>query len=186
MVHVLARTVGLSACLGAVALLYGSSRAEVSYRRVLVVLGWALLAIALILLSFEFGLVRGSTFALLAFSLCGYSAVALAVKRRRPSGRQSRQVLAQAERPKRGRALQRGLTASLLTTVVSLALGAAVAGLPLGAPVDRVTLSALVLPLVWASLVVWAVSDGSLRRPLIGMSGALAGSGIAIALELLS
>lgn len=60
----------------------------------------------------------------------------------------------------------------------------AVAGIPIGAPVDRVSISSLIVPFVWAAFVIWALADRKLLRVVVSLAGALVASSAAIALGL--
>ena len=149
--------------------------------------GWLTLILALILLSRQFGILVGSTIALLAFSLCGFMAVALNIERRVIRHRRTRIASEEVEQPaRREYGWGRGLSATFLAMIAALTMGSAAAGIPLGAAVNRVTLGPMVLSIVWAGFIIWIVSDPKLRRPVIGLAGIIAGSGAVIALELLA
>ncbi len=175
---------GLLACCGAVALLrsgWNGTRPGDPWRTVM---GWAALAYALISLALHLGVLIGSTLALLAFSLSGFIAVALNVERRSYRTRQARVTLPDVTPQNRGKAWGRGLSASVLSMIAALMTGSASTGIPLGLAVNRVTIGGMVLPLIWASLIIWAVSDPIMRRPIFGMGGVITLSGICIAIEL--
>ncbi len=175
---------GLLASCGAVALLrsgWNGTRPGGLWRTAM---GCAALACAVIFMALNLGVLIGSTLAFLAFSLCGFIAVALNVERRPYRKRQARIASSDVKPQHRGQAWGRGLSASILTMIAALIIGSASAGLPLGPAADRVTIGGMVLPLVWAGLIIWSLSDPRSRRPIFGMSSAIILSGIFIAIEL--
>jgi hypothetical protein len=141
---------------------------------------------AAVLLSVSRGSVIGIVAALLAFSLLGLVAVLLGVERRPDRGKPVRVAEPESRPRSLWRGWARGVTAFFLPMFASVAVGAAFAGLPIGAPADRVSIGSLIVPFLWAAVVVWALADRKILRPVIGMAGALAISSVAIAVGLLA
>ncbi|WP_288486027.1 hypothetical protein [uncultured Novosphingobium sp.] len=148
--------------------------------------GWIVLLVALFLLAAALGTLVGLTVATLAFGLCGYGAVILNSERR-PLRKTPERISSQDTTPqRRGHGWGRGSAAILLTMGAAIAVGAAAAGLPICLPVNRVTIGGLVLPLVWAGLIIWVLSDMRLRRAVLGLCTIIGASGLLITVEFLA
>lgn len=153
--------------------------------------GWLALIPVVVLYAFWFGVAVGLAALPLAFSLCAMIVVKFGEERRparrsAPSAKEDK-APEPDERPRtRWRAWARGAAALLLTTITANAIGAAVAGVAPGARLDRFAAAVVLVPLLWACLVIWMLSDRVLLRPVLGMTGASAIAGTAIAWILLA
>ncbi len=178
--------VGMAICAGAVSVLRYSRRAEASHLSLWFVAGWFALLPALILFWWSLGPAVGAVTFVLAFSLIGYLAVLLGAERRAARTRSPRVSEPEIRPHIRWRGWVRGLTAFFLALISSVAIGSASAGLALGAPSDRLSIGSMIVPLIWAIFVVWALADRKILRPVIGMGAATVASGAAIAWALLA
>ncbi len=148
--------------------------------------GWSALLVSLYLLSSALGTLIGLTIATLAFGLYGYGLVALNAERR-PLRNTYRRIATQDASPQAfGNGWGRGSAAFFLAMIATIAMGAAAAGLPIGLPVNRVTIGALVLPILWAGLIIWVLSEARLRRPVLGLCAIIGASGLLISVEMLA
>ena len=182
---------GVAACLASVLMLRTAWR-DTGIRRKLWAAGAALALIpAFILYTWWSGVVVGPAAVLLAFSLCGMLVIKLGEERRPARLSQPRvrsdQPLGLVERRRlRWRGWAKGAAALFLTAIAANAVGAAVAGAVPGAQADRFAAAVVVVPLLWACLVIWMLSDRVMLRPVFGMTGASVIAGVAIAWTLLS
>jgi len=153
--------------------------------------GWLMLIPALLLYALWLGVAIGLMAVLLAFSLCAMIVVKFG-EERQPVRRSEPRAKAQKapepdERPGgRWRGWARGAAALFLTAITANAVGAAVAGIAPGARLDRFAAAVVFVPLVWACLVIWMLSDRVMLRPVLGMIGASAIAGSTIAWILLA
>lgn len=169
----------------ALALLRSGWRNSERRGRARVASGWTALLVSLYLLTTVLGPLIGLTIATLAFGLCGYCLVALNTERRQPRNTRGRIVTQDASPQAFGNGWGRGFAAFFLAMITTIAIGAAAAGLPIGLPVNRVTIGALVLPIIWAGLVIWVLSEARLRRPVLGLCATIGASGLLITVEML-
>ncbi|WP_168356021.1 hypothetical protein [Sphingomonas gei] len=167
-------------------LLHHSCRRGTARRGLLALAGWLALGSAAAVMSMSLGSVIGIAAVLLTFSLSGLLAVFLSAERRADRTKPARVAEPDSRPRSRWRGWARGMTAFFLAMFAALAVGAAFAGLPVGAPADRVSIGSLIVPFLWAALVIWALADRKILRPVIGMVGALAVSSAAIAWGLLA
>jgi hypothetical protein len=177
---------GVAVCAVAVGMLRYSRRSETDHRSLCSFVGWFALLPALILLWWSLGLTVGAVTLVLAFSLIGYLAVLLGAERRAARTRSPRVSEPEVRPHIRWRGWVRGLAAFFLALISSIAIGSACAGMPFGAPADRLSIGSMIVPLIWAGFVVWALTDRKILRPVIGMGSALVASGAAIAWALLA
>jgi Ca2+/Na+ antiporter len=148
--------------------------------------GWLALFLAMTVLVSGRGGVIGIAVALLLFCLSGLLVVLLGAEVRELRIKTSR-VAEPDTRPRRGwRSWARGMTAVFLAMFASVATGAAFTAIPMGAPAHRVAMGLLIVPFIWAALVIWALADQKLLRPVIGMAAALALSSAAVSVGLLA
>ncbi len=181
-----AAILGVAASAGAVGTLRYSRRSDANHRALWSIAGWLALLPALVLLCWCLGPAIGAVTLVLAFSLIGYLAVLLGAERRAARTRPPRVAEPEIRPHSRWRGCVRGLTALFLALAASTAIGSAGAGLPLGVPADRLSIGAMIVPLIWAAFVVWALADRKILRPVICMIGAVAVSSAAIAWALLA
>lgn len=137
------------------------------------------------------GAVVGLAAVLLAFSLCAMVVVKFGEERRparlpRPRVKEGTAREPDEPRQTRWRGWARGVAALLLTAITANAIGAAVAGIAPGAQADRFAAAVVIVPLLWACLIIWMLSDRVMLRPVLGMTGASAIAGAVIAWTLLS
>lgn len=177
---------GMLACACAVGLMRFGWERGTSFRKLYTAAGWAMLVVALTVMSRRDGIVVGTTITLLAFSLCGFVAVAINMERRIARSRPARIAAPAVVGQSKGAWWGRGLTTFFLAMIAALAIGSAGAGLPLGRPADRVTIGGIILPIFWAGFGIWALSDPRPRRPAIGLAAIGLCSGVVIAAELMA
>lgn len=181
----------MAACVASVLMLRTAWKSAGTRRKLWAAAGWLMLIPAVALYAFWLGMVVGLVAALLAFSLCAMTVVKLG-EERRPARRSALRAIDEKplepdERPRiRWRGWARGAAALLLTAITANAIGAAVAGVAPGARLDRFAAAVILVPLLWACLVIWMLSDRIMLRPVLGMTGASAIAGAAIAWILLA
>lgn len=182
---------GVAACLASVLMLRTAWRGA-GIRRKLWAAGAGLALIpAITLYALWLGAVVGLTAVLLAFSLCALLVVKLGEERRparlsQPRVRSDKPLGPVERRRTRWRGWARGVAALFLPAIAANAIGAGVAGVVPGAQPDRFAAAVVIVPLLWACLVIWMLSDRVMRRPVLGMTGASVIAGAAIAWTLLS
>lgn len=183
--------VGAMLCLASAVLLRRAWHRTTRARTLWTIAGWASLALALGPFAGSMGAVVGGIAWLLAFGLCGL-AVTLHGRERGTGRTRAHQTgrskpIEPDQRPRiRWRGWARGSAALLLTLLTADAICAALAGVSPGPAATRFSAAMLMLPLIWAGLVIWTLSDRVLRRPILGMAGALAASGAMIAWSVLA
>ena len=181
----------MAACLASVLMLRAAWSSAGMQRKLWTAGGWLMLIPAAGLFAFWLGVVVGLAALLLAFSLCAMVVVKFGEERRPARLAKSRvrgeQELDPAERRgARWRGWARGAAALLLTAIAANAIGAGVAGVVPGAQPDRFAAAVVIVPLLWACLIIWMLSDRVMLRPVLGMTGASVIAGAAIAWTLLS
>jgi hypothetical protein len=176
----------MAACLASVLMLRTAWRGAGMRRKLWAGGGWLMLTPALVLYALWLGMVVGLVAVLLAFSLCAMIVVKFGEERRPGRLSEPRAKAEKApepdERPRvRWRGWARGAAALLLTAITANAIGAALAGIAPGPRLDRFAAAVVLVPLLWACLVIWMLSDRVMLRPVLGMAGAsvMAGGGIA-------
>jgi hypothetical protein len=187
----IAGALGMAACVASVLMLRTAWRSAGLRRKLWATGGWLALIAAVGLYAFWFGAAVGLAAGLLAFSLCAMMVVKFSEERRparrsAPSAKEEKSPEPDTRPRRRWRAWARSAAALLLTAIAANAIGAAAAGVAPGARLDRFAAAAVLVPLLWACLVIWMLSDRILLRPVLGMTGASAIAGAAIAWILLT
>ncbi len=191
MIDQIAGTFGIVTCIASVLMLRTAWRRAGLSRKLWAAGGWLALIPAFLFYAVWLGLILGLAAVLLAFSLCAMIVVKFGEERRtirlpKPRARDQKTPEPE-ERPRvRLRGWARGAAALLLTAITANAIGAALAGVAPGAPLDRFAAAVVLVPLLWACLVIWMLSDRIMWRPVLGMTGASVIAGATIAWILLA
>ncbi|MXO65919.1 hypothetical protein [Altericroceibacterium endophyticum] len=187
----IAGVLGIAVCLASVLMLRRAWRDAGLRRKLWAAGGWLVLIPASILIALWWGVVVGLAVMLLTFSLCAMTVVKVGEERRpaRPAKSRIREEMGldpDERRRSRWRGWARGAAAILLTAITANAIGAAAAGIAPGAQSDRFATGVVIVPLLWACLIIWMLSDRVMLRPVLSMTAASAIAGAVIAWTLLS
>ncbi|MFC7335069.1 hypothetical protein [Rhodocista pekingensis] len=150
----------------------------------LVAAGWLLLAVSLLPWVRAAGAEFGTAYALLALTGAGWAGVLAAAELRRPRRQAAVAGGAEAAETGPGRGVRRHLLLFVLAVPAAAAAAAvATVGLSRLLPwtvVDRMALSALLMPVVWGCAAYWVTADPRPLRPVLGMVAAALVGGVAI------
>lgn len=176
MQSLLALIIAIAASLGGLVVLVRASERRKQARGVLISAGWALIAFSMIPWAFFGGVDRGPAIGICVLSLAAISWIMRngAISGRGRSTNSDETNPDTRVNPDRIPWLRRSwifLLAGPVAFASSAALGVAIFAFTPSADADRLALAAYLVPVIWGSLAMWAVSDPRLMRKSMGVVG---------------
>ncbi|MBO6764900.1 hypothetical protein [Maricaulis sp.] len=154
-------------------------------RPVLILAGWAAVSALVVIAAIALGSARGPAFAMALIPAGALALVATGVKRREANGRvaRSRALEPSLRGAKIWRGIMRTLVAAPLGCVVSLTLGIAWTVWFPSDPQTRIVLGGVLVPVLWAGAMAWALTDDRILRPALTMIALTLAGAALIAIE---
>lgn len=154
-------------------------------RPALILGGWITVFALVVIAAGALGSARGPAFAMALMPVGALALVATGVKRREANGRvaRSRALEPSLRGAKIWRGIMRTLVAAPLGCAVSLTLGIAWTVWFPSDPQTRIVLGGVLVPVLWAGAMAWALTDDRILRPALTMIALTLAGAALIAIE---
>lgn len=156
-----------------------------SARPALILGGWIMVCALVAIAAGALGSARGPAFAMALMPVGALALVATGVKRREANGRvaRSRALEPSLRGAKIWRGVMRTLVAAPLGCAVSLTLGITWTVWFPADPQTRIVLGGVLVPVLWAGAMAWALTDDRILRPALTMIALTLAGAALIAIE---